>query len=103
MGVISETLFYAAILHDTCIRKDEVFQFGTYQDTPKTRDKIAIQNNGNKFGSLSVHILSEKYHPLFDDKVVSLIKEGLSNFYINFDRATYDYEGKTIYNETKNL
>lgn len=96
MGVISETLFYTAIIYDACIRKDSIFQFGTYRDTAETSDKIAIWNNGEKFKNLFVHILSEKYHPLFDEKVVKLIQEGLSNLNISFDRATYDYEKKVI-------
>jgi hypothetical protein len=97
MGVISETLFYTAIIYDACIRQDNIFEFGTYRDTPNTSDKIAILNNGEKFEKLLVHILSEKYHPLFDEKVVALIQGGLSNLNIKLDRATYDYEQKVIF------
>jgi hypothetical protein len=103
MGVISETLFYAAILYDTCIRGEELFQFGRYLNTPETKDSIAIKNNDEKFGSLFVHILSEKYHPLFSDRVVLLIQEGLSNLDISFDRATYDYEKKVIFEKTEDM
>jgi hypothetical protein len=97
MGVISETLFYTAIIYDACIRKNSIFQFGTYRDTIETSDKTAILNNGNKFENLFVHILSEKYHPLFDERVVMLIKKGLSNLNASFDRTTYDYEKKIIF------
>lgn len=103
LGVISETLFYTAIIYDACIREDDIFQFGTYRQTPNTSDKIAIQNKGEKFSSLFVHILSEKYHPLFNEQVVFLTQEGLSNLNIRFDRATYDYDKKVIFNEANNL
>ena len=41
-------------------------------------------------------ILAERYHPLFDDNVMSSIKDDLSNLDISFDRATYDYKKKVI-------
>ena len=103
MGVISETLFYTAIIYDTCISKEDLFQFGRYRGTPDTRDSLAIENKGEKFERLFVHILSEKYHPLFNEQVVLLIKEGLSNLNINFDRATYDYNIKVIFDEANDL
>lgn len=103
MGVITETLFYTAVIYDTCVREDDIFRFGTYHNTPETSDKIAIQNNGEKFNRLFVHILSETYHPLFSEQVVNLIQKGLSNLNINFDRATYDYEKKVFLDEANDL
>ena len=96
MGVISETLFYAGILYDTCIRADDLFQFGTYRGTLETSDKRAIMNNGKKFRRLAVHVLAEKYHPLFSEAVVQLIRQGFSTFPVDFDRAGYNFEEKVI-------
>ena len=96
MGVISETLFYTAILYDACISEKPIFGFGRYQNTPETRDSIAIKNNGQKFDRLFVHIMGENYHPLFNYGVEFLIKNGLSNFNIEFDKVRYDYRKKVI-------
>lgn len=103
MGVISEVLFYTSIIYDTCIAKENLFAFGKYRTLPATKDAVAIKNGGNKFIKLNSHILAEHYHPLFNNNVVSLIRDGLSNLDISFDRATYDYEKKVIINEYNNL
>ncbi len=97
IGVISELLFYIAVLYDSCITDDPLFAFGKYGNTPETRDLKAIKNEGKKFSRLSAHILAEKYHPLFSSKVESLIQSGLVNLGIGFDRAYYDYSKKVIY------
>lgn len=94
MGVISEMLFYTAVMYDTCIAEDNLFHFGKYGNSPPTRDTIAIQNGGQKFKQLHSHILAEHYHPLFSDGVVNLLKAGLSRLDIKFDRAQYDYTNK---------
>ena len=96
MGVISEVLFYTLLIYDTCIAKDNWFTFGKYKNTADTRDAVVIKNNSNKFKSLYSHILAERYHPLFDNKVMLLIKDGLANLGISFDRAVYNYEQKVI-------
>lgn len=96
LGVISETLFYTAVLYDSCIKKEALFQFGRYLNTPDTKDSVAIKNDGNKFKTLFTHIMAEAYHPLFNDCVEALIREGLSNLNVKFDRLTYDYENKAI-------
>jgi len=63
----------------------------------------AIKNNGNKFGSLATHILAEKYHPLFTDAAADLIRDGLKNMGIEFDRATYDFEKKDFVDADNNF
>jgi len=91
LGVIGETLFYTALMYDTCISKDPLFSFGKYGTAPDTSDAAAIKNNGSKFSRLTTHILAEKYHPLFSEAVEHLIRDGLTNLNIGFDRATYSY------------
>lgn len=96
MGVISEMLFYTAVMYDTCIAEDNLFHFGRYGNSPPTRDTIAIQNGGQNFKQLHSHVLAERYHPLFSDNVVNLLTEGLSRLDIKFDRAKYDYNNKRL-------
>lgn len=95
MGVISEVLFYTAILYDTCVAKEHLFKFGRYRNSPDTKDTVAIQNGGKYFSCLHSHILAERYHPLFSNEVMYLLKEGLSKLGIKFDRVKYDYENKS--------
>lgn len=102
LGVIGEILFYTALMHDTCVTKESLFSFGKYGTAPDTRDMVAIKNNGNKFCSLATHILAEKYHPLFTDAAVELIRDGLKNLGIEFDRATYDLEKRVFVDSDKN-
>ncbi len=96
MGVISEILFYTSVLYDTCVAKDSFISFGTYGNSSLTKDKIAIQNGGRNFKQLHSHVLTERYHPLFSEKVMNLLTEGLSRLDIKFDRARYDYNSKRL-------
>lgn len=91
LGVISEVLFYTAVIYDSCIAQEGLFAFGKYKKNPDTKDMTVLKNNGKKFAQLFVHILAEKYHPLFTTTVDNLIRDGLSNLKIDFDRASYDY------------
>jgi hypothetical protein len=103
LGVIGETLFYTALMYDTCVAKEPLFSFGKYGTAPDTSDMAAIKNNGNKFTSLATHILAEKYHPLFTDAAADLIRDGLKNMGIEFDRATYDFEKKDFVDADNNI
>lgn len=103
MGVISEVLFYTSVIYDTCVAKDNLFSFGKYGNSSDTKDMLTIKNNGSKFKRLHSHILAERYHPLFNDAVLTLIQDGLLNLDIGFDRATYDYEKKVIIDEPNDL
>jgi hypothetical protein len=96
MGVISEILFYTAVIYDTCIAADNLFEFGRYKNSPLTEDMIAIQNGSRNFEHLHSHILAERYHPLFSDSVVNLLAGGLSRLGVKFDRARYDYKSKRL-------
>lgn len=96
IGVISEMLFYTAVIYDTCIVEENFFSFGKYGKADDTKDMIAIKNGGNKFKRLYAHILAEQYHPLFSDDVIALLGDGLSNLHIDFDRARYDYSKKVL-------
>lgn len=94
--VISEVLFYTFLIYDTYILEDNLFKFGQYKNSRDKKDTSFIKNNDNKFEKLSSHILAERYHPLFNEAVMLIIKNGLSNLGISFDRATYDYQKKAI-------
>lgn len=103
VGVISEMLFYAAVIYDACIAKEALFSFGKYRNALDTKDMTAINNGGNKFDRLYAHILAEKYHPLFSVEVEALIRDGVSNLSIHFDKAIYDYSKKVLIDESNNL
>lgn len=95
LGVISEILFYSAVVYDLCINKQPVFKFGNYNKTV-TNDMIAIRNNGKPFDKLYLHLLAERYHPLFNTDLENLIGEGLSRLNISFDKKIYDYSKKIM-------
>ena len=103
LGVIGETLFYTALMYDTCVAKESLFSFGKYGTAPDTSDMAAIKNGGKKFGGLMTHILAEKYHPLFTDAAAALIHDGLKNMDIGFDRATYDFGKKEFVDADNNI
>lgn len=96
IGVISEVLFYIAVLYDTCISEKSLFSFGRYGKSEDTKDMLALQNGGHRFGRLIAHVLAEKFHPLFSSEVEASIAEGLSSLNIGFDRARYDYSKKVL-------
>lgn len=96
IGVISEMLFYTAVIYDTCIAEKNIFTFGKYGTADDTKDMNAIKNGGNKFKRLCSHILAEQYHPLFSDDVITLLRDGLANLHIDFGRARYDYSKKVL-------
>lgn len=91
LGVIGETLFYTMLMYDTCIAEEPLFIFGKYKNMKETSDTIAIKNNGENFGHLISHILAENFHPLFNRGVERVIRDGLLNLGIGFDRARYSY------------
>lgn len=95
IGVISETLFYIAVLYDTCIFEKPLFDFGRYGNFKDTKDMIALRNDGQRFGRL-VALLAEKFHPLFNSNMEALIVDGLSTLGIGFDRVLYDYSKKAL-------
>lgn len=97
IGVISEVLFYIAVLYDTCISEKPLFSFGRYGKSEDTKDMLALQNGGKRFGRLIAHVLAETYHPLFSPRVEASIAEGLSSLNIGFDRALYDYSKRVLF------
>lgn len=103
LGVIGETLFYTALMYDSCVAEDSLFSFGKYGTAPDTSDTAAIKNDGRKFSRLMTHILAENYHPLFSKGVVSLIHDGLKNINTSFDRATYSYCRKDFVDANNDL
>ena len=96
LGVIGATLFYTALMYDTCVAKESIFSFDKSGHVADTSDITAINNNGSKFGKIATHILAEKYHPLFSDAVAALIREGLKNMGGEFYKATYNFDKRSI-------
>lgn len=99
LGVIGETLFYTALIYDTYVADETLFDLGKYDNASYTKDTVAIKSGGKKFNHIFAHILAEKHHSLFDDVVVEKINKGLSNFNMSFDRATYNYTKKVFTDE----
>ena len=96
IGVISEVLLYISVIYDTCVSEKPLFTLGRYKNAKDTKDMLALQNSGQRFHRLMAHVLVEKFHPLFNPGVESLIAEGLSSLDIGFDRALYDYSKKVL-------
>jgi len=90
IGVISETLFYTAVIYDTYVSKNPLFSFGN-KKTKETKEMHALYNGGERFSHLTAHILAESYHPLFQQKVEELIADGFSSLGIVFSRQLYEY------------
>lgn len=96
IGVISEILFYTAVIYDTCVSKNPLFAFGRYKNTKDTKEMLALRNGGKPFRRLAAHILAEGYHSLFKPRVEEIIAVGLSSLGIGFSRQLYDYEKKAL-------
>jgi hypothetical protein len=97
VGVISETLFYTAMIYDVCVNPDGWFSFGHYKKTAESNDMKALYNNGIKFKNLFVHIMVEKLHVLIDEKTEEILNNALSRKNISFDRIHYDYEKRQVF------
>lgn len=88
VGIISEFLFYAFIMHNLFINKK--FQYHDVQ-FPSSFDKyFGLYNNGN-ISRIDGYLLCDKYHPLIDVNEINLLNLGLSKFNISLNRIIYEY------------
>ncbi len=97
LGVISEALFYALLLYDTLIVEKPLFNFPELSPDKIKTDTQTLQNGAGRLEDISVHILAERFHPLFQNSVSKFICESLLPWGIHFDRQKYSYaEGVLI-------
>ena len=95
VGVISETLFYSQILYQVCVDQKDIIMFGSWG---KGGDQRGIEHlKKKKYRQIALHYLAEQFHPLFDQRVLSLINEGLVKWSTVADKVTYDYHAKRIF------
>lgn len=94
VGIISEFLFYAFIMHNLFIKKDsqleENFQYPNVQFPPSFIKYYELYKKGN-VNRIDGYLLCEKYHPLVDYNAIILLNTGLSKFNINLNRLEYEY------------
>lgn len=88
LGVISEFLFYAFIMHNLFISRG--FQYPDVQ-WPKSFNKYYNLYKIGNINKIKGFLLCENYHPLLDDKAIELLNSGLSKFNIDLSRLIYEY------------
>jgi len=91
LGVISEFLFYAFIVHGLFISRDINYPKVEF---PDSFDHYANLLRSGSVNRISGHLLCENYHPLLDNEVVSQLNLGLNKFNITIDRLKYKYDKK---------
>lgn len=96
LGVISEALFYAFLLYDTLIVEKPLFNFPELSPDKIKTDTQTLQNGAGRLENLSVHILAERFHPLFQNAVSKFISESLLPWGIHFDRQKYSYAERAL-------
>lgn len=92
VGVISELLFYVSIMYDTFLASKKIFSYDTNNKNNKTYQMKAILEYKNSMKKIHAHLLTMHLHPLFSDKVVDLIQEGLNPLGISFDIERYNID-----------
>lgn len=91
LGVISETLFYGALVYDTYLSREPLFCLNEVSKEKARSDYLAIQEARKALQYLRLHILAEHFHPLFSEGLVALINSGLNPFGIDLDCVLYSY------------
>ena len=86
IGIISEFLFYAFILHNIFIDKNIKYE----EDKTNIFEFEELCNMNIK--KITGHLLAEKFHRLIDDKTIALLNEGLKKINIEIDMITYLYD-----------
>lgn len=89
LGVISEFLFYAFIMHGLFISKDINYSKADFPDSFSQYARLLRSGTVDK---ISGHLFCENYHPLLDSEVIELLNLGLSKFNISLDRLKYSYD-----------
>lgn len=88
LGIISEFLFYAFIMHNLLIKNK--FFYSVIQFPESFSTYLQLYKN-RKIERINGYLLCEKYHPLVDDNAIILLNTGLSKFNINLNRLEYEY------------
>jgi hypothetical protein len=94
MGIISETLFYAHVMHQACVDSKGCIAFGTWGNVGDQRGIELLR--GHKYPHMALHFMAEQFHPLFEEQVCKLLNEGLSAWNTSADQVWYDYQAKEI-------
>lgn len=95
VGILSELLFYTALINEASIKKDGCLKFGYYKSGLNVRGFDLIKDQ--KYNQLKAHLLIETLHPLIDDQTIELLNMGLGRIGpISTDIVYYDYEQKRI-------
>jgi len=88
LGIISEFLFYAFIMHNLFVSKDFEYPKKSF---PKSFVKYSQLYENRPVGKINGYLLCQNYHPLLDKKEIKLLNSGLSKFNIELSRIKYDY------------
>lgn len=96
LGVITEALFYAFLLYDTLIAEKSLFKFPEVSPDKMKTDTQTLQNEADRLKNISVHILAERFHSLFQNSVTKFICKSLLPWGINFDMLKYSYAERVL-------
>ncbi|HPX65341.1 MAG TPA: hypothetical protein PK459_00420 [Anaerolineaceae bacterium] len=96
LGVITEALFYTFLLYDTLIAEKSLFKFPKVSPDKMKTDTQTLQNEADRLENISVHILAERFHPLFQTSVTKFICKSLLPWGINFDMLKYSYAERVL-------
>lgn len=88
LGVISEFLFYAFIMHSLFISRS--FEYPDVHFPKSFSNYYSLYKNGH-IKEMKGFLLCEKYHPLLDEEAIKLLNLGLTKFNIELSRLTYEY------------
>jgi len=88
LGVISEFLFYAFILHNLFISRS--FEYPDVQFPKSFSNYYSLYKNGH-IKEMKGFLLCENYHPLLDKEAIKLLNLGLTKFNIDLSRIIYKY------------
>lgn len=83
MGILSEFLFYAFVLHN-------LFQLQTFFFESPLKQMDFLKFNGLVASQIKGHLLAEKFHPLLSKKVMDLLNQGLEPMRISLDAVSYE-------------
>lgn len=86
LGIISEFLFYAFIIHNLFISKNFKYPNSSFPQSFYNYYQIYINGHVNKING---YLLCENYHPLLDEDAILLLKSGLLKFNIDVNRILY--------------
>lgn len=93
LGVISQALFYAQILHRAAVGDNNI-SLSAARLHQEGRGIVVFRSG--RYERIALHFLAERFHPLFSRRVLSLLNDGLSQWSAYADQVIYDYETKSF-------